>query len=134
MGLPRTAPNLSTEALLGMKPVRQVLYALQLKFYLRIQKQDRTRWSKDALLDHLRGSWHSPYIQYIRKVKKEIGMDQGPVSSHHVDLVLNYYCLKKLNDGIFKADLPGLLRVSKLARANHVDETLESQVYYCVKG
>ena len=61
-------------------------------------------------------------------------MNQGPVSSRHVDLVLDYHCRKKLNDGIFKSGLPGLLPVSKLARADHVDETLESQVDYGVTG
>ena len=132
--MPRTAPNLSTEALLGIKPVRQVLYSAQLKFYLRIQKQERSRWSKDALLDHLQGKWHSPYIQNICKIKKEVGMDRGPVSNRHVDMVLDYHCRKRLNDRIYKADLPGLLRVSSLERADHVDETQGSQVVYCVRG
>ena len=134
LGLPRTAPNLSTEVLLGIKPVRQVLYSAQLKFYLRIQKQERSRWSKDALLDHLQGKWHSPYIQNICKIKKEVGMDRGPVSNRHVDMVLDYHCRKRLNDRIYKADLPGLLRVSSLERADHVDETQGSQVVYCVRG
>lgn len=133
LGLPRTAPNLSAEVLLGMKPIRQILYSMQLKFYLRVQKQEGSRWSKDALLDHLRGTWHSPYIQFIHRIKQEVGMNRGPVSFRHVDLVLNYHFLKKLNDKIFKLDLPGLMQVSKLEMANHVDETQESQVDHGVR-
>ena len=41
LGLPRTAPNLSAEVLLGMKPVRQILYSTQFKFYLKIQNRFR---------------------------------------------------------------------------------------------
>ena len=134
LGLPRTAPNLSTEVLLGMKSVKHVLYASQLKFYLRIQKQEKSRWSKDALLDHLTGSWHSPYIEFIYKIKKEVGMVRGPVSSHHVDLVLNFHFLRDLNKRISNINIPGLMRVSRRGVANHVDESMESQVVYCVCG
>ena len=128
LGLPRTAPNLSTEVLLGMKSVKHVLYASQLKFYLRVQKQPSSRWSKDALLDHLRGSWHSPYIKHIHEVKKEVGMFRGPVSSRHVDLVLNFHFLRVLNEKVSNTNLPALMRVSELGVANHVDESIESQV------
>ena len=128
LGLPRTAPNLSTELLLGMKSVKHVLYASQLKFYLRVQKQQSSRWSKDALLDHLRGSWHSPYIKYIHEVKKEVGMFRGPVSSRHVDLVLNFHFLRGLNEKASNTNLPALMRVPELCVANHVDESIESQV------
>ena len=132
LGLPRTAPNLSTEVLLGLKPVRQILYSAQLKFYLRVQKQEGSRWSKDALLDHLQGTWHSPYIQFIHKIKQEVGMNRGPVSRQHVDLVLNYHFLRELNNKIFKVDLPGLRRVSKLGMTDYVDESQESQVDFGV--
>ena len=131
LGLPRTAPNLSTEVLLGMKSVKQILSS-QLKFYLRIQKQDNSRWSKDALLDHLRGAWHSPYIKYIHEIKEEVGMVRGPVSFRHVDLVLNFHFLRRLNEKIFDINLPGLMQVSKLGAANRVDESMESQVVHWV--
>ena len=133
LGLPRTAPNLSAEVLLGLRPVRQILYSTQLKFYLRVQKQDGSRWSKDALLDHLQGKWHSPYIQFIHKIKQEVGMNRGPISLRHVDLVLDYHFLKELNNKIFKLDLPGLSRVSKLEMKKYVDESQESQVDFGVR-
>ena len=128
LGLPQCAPNISGDVLLGTKPFRDDLYAMQLKFYVRLQQQADRRWSKDALLDHLRGSWASPYIKHILGVKKEVGMVQGPVSARHVDIVVNHYTLRKLNDKIFSLSLPALKRVSKLAVASHVDESEESQV------
>ena len=55
-------------------------------------------------------------------------MTQGPVSEKHVDIVLDYYGLKHLNDKIFEMDLPAMHQVKKRKRASHVDESPESQV------
>ena len=130
LGLPQCAPNISGDVLLGTKPFKDDLYAMQLKFYLRLQQQDESRWSKDALLDHLRGSWFSPYIKHIIGVKEEVGMAWGPVSRKHVDIVVDHYSLRKLNDKLYSLDLPALRRVTKFAVAPHVNESEESQVCF----
>ena len=128
LGLPMCAPNISGDVLLGTRPFRDELYAMQLKFYLRLQQQDNGRWSKDALLDHLKGSWASPYIKHIVEIKKEVGMAQGPVSRKHVDIVVDHYSLQKLNDKLYNLDLPALRRITKFSVAPHVNESEESQV------
>ena len=138
LGLPQCAPNISGDVLLGTRPFREDIFRMQLKFYVRLQQQKDSRWSKDALLDHLRGSWPSPYIKHIVAMKKEVGMVRGPVSAKHVDIVLRHYSLMKLNAKIFSLDLPALKGVNKLAMASHVDESKESQVrhrtaiFYCI--
>ena len=108
LGLPRCAPNISGDVLLGTRPFKEDLYSTQLKFYLRLQLQDDKRWSKDALLDHLRGSWVSPYIKHIIAVKEEVGMIRGPVSARQVEIVVGHYGLQGLNNKISKLDLPAL--------------------------
>ena len=139
LGLPQCAPNISGDVLLGTKPFRDDVFGMQLKFYVRLQQQKDSRWSKDALLDHLRGSWSSPYIKHIVAIKKEVGMIRGPVSAKHVEIALRYYSLEKLNAKLSSLDLPALKGVNKLAMADHVDESEESQVrlgnfiIYCIK-
>ena len=128
LGLPQTAPNISVEVLLGLKPFKEELYRMQLKFYYKLCTQDEKRWSKDALLDHLLGGWRSPYLIYISEVKKEVGMFRGPVSNRHVDIVLDYYGLKLLNNRIDELNLPAMHRVKKREKSSHVDESPESQV------
>ena len=128
LGLPQCAPNVSVDILLGTRPFVEDLYAVQLKFYLRLQQQGDNRWSKDALLDHLRGSWASPYLKHIIKIKEEVGMIRGPVSVRQVQLVVEHYSLQKLNDKIYSLDLPALKKVDKRQVSPHVDESEESQV------
>ena len=128
LGLPQCAPNVSGDILLGTRPFVDDLYDVQLKFYLRLQQQDNKRWSKDALLDHLRGSWLSPYIKHIVKIKEEVGMIRGPVSRRQVQLVVEHYSLQRLNDKIFNLDLPALKKADKRGMASHVNESQESQV------
>ena len=128
LGLPQCAPNISGDILLGTKPFREDLYSTQLKFYLRLQQQDNRRWSKDALLDHLKGDWVSPYLKHIVRIKEEVGMIRGPVTNKHIEIVVGYHSLQKINDKIFDLDLPALKKVTKLEMVPHVDESQESQV------
>ena len=65
LGLPSCSPNVSGAVILGLKPVKQILFSSQLKFYLKISKLNDDRWAKDALLDHLGGGWASPYIKLL---------------------------------------------------------------------
>ena len=52
LGLPISTPGVCAQVELGLKPVRQLLYENQLKFYSRVLKLDDSRWVKQALLDH----------------------------------------------------------------------------------
>ena len=128
LGLPICAPHTAVEALLALRTVKEVIFSLQLKFFVRIRDQEDTRWSKNAFLEHLRGDWDSPYLKMIGDIKMEVGMLRGPVSSRHVDLVVRHHFIGQLNRRIFDLNLPALLRVEKRIRADHVDEILASKV------
>ena len=128
LGLPYCSPNISAEVILGMKPFKQLLYASQLKFYARLSTQDNSRWSKDALLDHVLGGWDSPYIKYLGAIKDEVGMRKWPVNAKHVDVVLNHHFISKSNSEIERLSTPALEPLAKRARMDHVNESEESQV------
>ena len=113
-----------------MKPFKQLLYASQLKFYAKLSMQDDSRWSKDALLDHVLGGWDSPYIKYIGAVKEEVGMRKWPINAKHVDAALNCHFLLKTNSEIERLSTPALEPLAKRARMEHVDESEESQVTF----
>ena len=130
LGLPFCSPNVSAEVILGMKPFKQLLYASQLKFYAKLSTQEDSRWSKDALLDHVLGGWDSPYIKYIGAVKEEVGMRKWPINAKHVDAALNRHFLLKTNSEIERLSTPALEPLAKRARMEHVDESEESQVMY----
>ena len=74
LGLPSCSPNISTSVILGLKPFKELLYAAQLKFYVRLSNQSNDRWSKDALLDNLCGEWKSPYIKMLGDIRQEVGI------------------------------------------------------------
>ena len=133
LGLPTCSPNVSSEVLLGLKPFKQHLYAAQLKFYVRLSNQSDSRWSKDALLDHVLGGWDSPYIKFLGEIKREIGMLKWPSSARQVDIILDHHFLSATNREIDRLDLPALSPVAKRARMEHVNESHESQVYYSLQ-
>ena len=128
LGLPTSAPNAAVQALLGLRPVRQVIYSRQLKFLVRLREQDQSRWSHDAFLDHLHGGWVSPFLSNIANIKREIGMTSAPLSPKHVDDFLDTFFLHKLNQSLHDLNLRGLKGVPKLGRLRHVQECAASQV------
>ena len=127
-GLPVSAPNLVAQTVLGLKYFRHKLYEAQLKFFLRVCKLDRSRWSRDALECHLSGGWISPYIDNIAKIKTEIGMVVGPVSKRHVEIVLDRHFLGVVNSKILAMDLPALKAIDEFVIMDHVGESRGSQV------
>ena len=116
--------------ILGLKPFKQLLYAAQLKFYLRLSKQGDERWSKDALIDHLVGGWASPYLKALLDIKTEVGMDRWPISNDHIEIVLNYYFVSEINKEIERLSLPAIEPLSKRARMSHTNESYESKVVF----
>ena len=127
LGLKMNDPNIAGEVILGLKTVREVIVSQQLKFYVRLMQQDRNRWSHDALQAHLRQNWHSPYLDHISRLKDEVGLLVSPVSSRHVDIVVEGHFLADLNRKIVTFDFPALAMLKKRSVAPHVDESVESQ-------
>ena len=127
LGLKLNDPNIAGEVILGMKSVREVIMSMQLKFYVRLVKQNESRWSHDALQAHMKQNWQSPYIKHITNLKDELGLLVTPVSARHIDIVLNAHFLAALNRKIAAFDFPVLDMLEKRSMARHVDETYESQ-------
>ena len=127
-GLPLSAPNLVAQTVLGLKYFRHKLYEAQLKFFLRVCKLDRTRWSRDAMECHLGGGRVSPYIANIAMIKMEVDMVAGPISKRHVEIALDRHFLGVVNARIFAMDLPALEPNDKFVIMDHVGESTESQV------
>jgi hypothetical protein len=116
------------QTVLTLKYFRHKLYEAQLKFFLRVCKLDRTRWSRDAMECHLGGGWVSPYIANIARIKMEVGMVAGPISKRHVVIALDRHFLGVVNARIFAMDLPALEPIDKFVIMDHVGESTESQV------
>ena len=128
LGLPSCSPNISSSVILGLKPFKELLYSAQLKYYVRLSKQPRDRWSKDALLDNISGGWPSPYIKMLGKIKQEVGMFKWPVSNRHVDIVLSHHFMEETNSEMRRLKLPALVPLAKRQRMSHVNESVESKV------
>jgi hypothetical protein len=126
--LPVSAPNVAVQALLGLRTVREALFRAQLKFFVRLRQQDDARWSKDAFLAHLHGSWDSPYLRMINGIKIEINMVRGPVSARHVDIAVGSHFHQVMNAEILRLGLPALHPRGVKRKSNHVNEGRASQV------
>ena len=125
LGLSRCAPSLGVQQILGLRSFKEVLYTAQLKYVVRLQSQPGERWSRDAYLDHIYGTWRSPFLENLEKIKREVGMIRGPVSNKHVDIVVQGHFRRELSNGISELGLPALREVSTRRRARHINETEE---------
>ena len=128
LGLPSCAPNIATTTILGFKPFKELLYLSQWRFYIRISKQEDTRWSKDCLLDHIRGGWSSPYIRHLGDMRLEVGMSRWPRSVKEVEVALSNHFLRVNNSEIQRLSLPALEPQVRRARMEYVNESYFSQV------
>ena len=128
LGLPLSTPNISSTSILGMRPFKELLYGAQLRFLVRLFKQDDRRWSKDAFRDHLEGGWQSPYVKYIGEIRDELGLPRWPHSAGEVRLALSSHFTRITNEEILRLNLPALEPPAKRARMSFVGESEESQV------
>ena len=114
LGLPTSAPNICAQTELGLKPIRMILYQLQLNFYLRVLSLPRTRWVRCAMLDHLQGGWTSPYVAYIGKIRQKLQLLSMPPSQSLPKLQLNAWFVEKTNLEISRLSLPYVQHISSL--------------------
>ena len=130
LGLPPNAPNISTTTILGVRPFKELLYSAQLRYLVRLFKQDDRRWSKDAFMDHLEGGWPSPYIKFMGEIRYELGLPRWPHSNKEVQVALSCHFLQENNAEIERLSLPALEPLAKRARMEFVNESKESQVKF----
>ena len=122
LNLPKSAPNVCAQTELGIKPFRLLLYQHQLSFYLRAMHLPKSRWVSLALEDHLSGLWKSPYMNYIAKVRKKIGMLEMAPSLKYLSKHLESWAVQGVNDKLGKLSCVTILPLKKFSREVYVWE------------
>ena len=126
LGLPQSSPNFCAQTELGWKSFRQLLFERQLKFYFRVLFLSKSRWVHQALLEHMSGSWHSPYMAYIYSLRTQLGIFSAHASPVTWKEISNSYFLASLNKSI--VHLPWLQPLDCLERLLYVCESKWSSV------
>ena len=100
--LPQSCSNLAAQLLMGVPPVRVLLYKQQLKFFMRLNKLPVTRFAAQALREHEAGGWRSPYLAYIHNIQIKVDLLQLPPSIKCLELVMEQYGEAWLEDRVKK--------------------------------
>ena len=122
LGLPQCAPNVCAQTELGLKPFRVVLWQHQLNFYLRLLCLPRERWVSRVLQEHLSGSWHSPYIAYITRVREQVGLLEMPPTSSILNRIMEQWSVECVNQRISLLSLPSVGELTRFERQSYVYE------------
>ena len=126
LGVQISFPNISCQSELGMKPFRQLLYERQLKFFFRILYQDSSRWSHQAILDHMSGTWSSPYMSYMYSIRSELGVYTASHIPAFWKMKTSQYFLDKCNAALATYDYVD--RMTSFMRLKYVCENDLSSV------
>ena len=122
LGVPIGTAGICAQFELGLKSFRHLLYEHQLKFYQRVIKLDDSRWVKQALLDHSSLVWNSPYIEYIRKIRVELGILEFPMKTSKLVSCIDSHFVSVSNDALGSMSLPWLKPMKYLKRQVYVQE------------
>ena len=122
LGLPQSTPNICAQTELGLEPFRMKLYQQQLSFYIRLMNLPNDRWVRRVLLDHLRGNWASPYMQYIASIRQKLKILAVPPSSKSLKLLLNTWFLNQTNHELSRLSLHCILPLTSFSRMRYVCE------------
>ena len=109
-----------------MKPFRQVLYESQLKFYIRVLTLPEKSWSRQAIVDHLSLQWKSPYLDYILKIRREMGLFELPMAVPRLLRFTSNYFVNLANNTLSGLALPWLEPVKKFVRQSYTCEGVAS--------
>ena len=123
LGLPISSPNFCAQTELGWKTFQHMLYERQLKFFFRVLFLDESRWVHQALLDHMSGSWSSPYLDYIRNVRTKLSIFTAPSEPVVWKRLTYQYFLSQTNNIIQGSHSVWLKPLEGLARMPHVCES-----------
>ena len=122
LGVPICTAGICAQFELGLKSFRHLLYEHQLKFYQKVLKLDDSRWVKQALLDHSSLAWNSPYIEYIRNIRVELGLFEFPMKASKLVSCISSHFVKVYNDALTTMSLPWLKPMKYLRRQIYVKE------------
>ena len=121
LGIPITSPNFVAQVELGFPHFAQSLWTVQLNSFRRWRDHPYERWTKKAMLEHLSGRWHSKYFNYICNIKDTINL---PViqSKNDNKVHLERFFIDKVNDEMYKSNLPAYQPVTSISRGHFVSE------------
>ena len=97
LNLPSSTANVCPQVLLGVQSFKHIIYNIQLKYFARLQNLPKSRYAAQALLEHEQGGWKSPYLEYITKLRSEVGMVMMPRKVKEVELYTRTYFVNDLN-------------------------------------
>lgn len=80
---------MAAQLLLGVPYVKQTIYALQLKFFMRLGELPPSRYAAQALKEHESGRWKSKYLTNLMNIQRELNMTSLPPGEDFVDTVLD---------------------------------------------
>ena len=120
LGVSRNTSNICAQTELGFKPIRLVLALCQLQFYFRVLRLPNSRWVKIALLNHLAGTWHSPYLTYITKLRAASSLYEAPPSLLHLRRHLFEWALFKTNLTLSSSSLTHIQPLLSFRKALYV--------------
>ena len=97
LNLPSSTANVCPQVLLGVQSFKHIIYNIQLKYFARLQNLPQSRYAAQALLEHEQGGWKSPYMEYITKLRSEVGMVMMPRKIKEVELYTRNHFVNDLN-------------------------------------
>ena len=120
LGVTRNTSNVCVQTELGIKPIRLVVYLQQLKFFFQVLRLSPHRWVKVAMMDHLAGTWESPYLSYICRIRQETSLFNEPPTLRFLSIHLHQWALAKTNDCIASQSLPCVEPVTTFKKKPYV--------------
>ena len=91
-----------------------------MKFYFRALYANEDRWVHQALLDHLSGEWHSPYLAHISNIRGTMKMFTPIPAPSVMKSQCSEYFLSMINNNI--SSYSWILPLERLARSSYVCE------------
>ena len=126
LGVSSTCPNLCAQTELGLKPFRQLLFERQLKFYFCVLFLHEDRWVHQAMMEHLSGSWQSPYVMHISHVRAALGVFFATSDPGKLKKSVGDYFLASVNRSA--SSLTWIMPLMSFSRASYVCENVLSTV------
>ena len=123
LGVTLSTAGVCAQVELGFKPVRQLLYEHQLKFYTRLLQLDSSRWAKQAFLEHQSATWSSPYVAHIRSIRSKIGLHELPMCRDRLLRFTKEYFVAVTNTTLASLSLPWLTPITRFKRQLYVQES-----------
>ena len=122
LGVPQSTPNVCCQTELGLRPFRMLLYQHQLSFFVRVMNLPAGRWVRKVMSAHLDGTWDSPYMAYISKVRQRINLLAAPPTIHFLKTHLNSWFLAHTNLSLSLLSVNCVPLLTSFGRARYVRE------------